>query len=270
VSIYPDSQESPQESTRESSRNEVADLAGTTAVVTGASRGFGRAIAGALVGAGVRVVGVARDRAALEQVRDELGDGFVPVAGDAAGAWLAGRVLDDHRPRTLVLNAGADPLTRPIHRHTWESFGAAWEVDVKQAFHWVREALLQPLPAGSTVVSVSSGAALAGSPLSGGYSGAKATVRFVSQYAAAESALAGLGIRFVALLPKLTPVTTLGGNGVRAYADRQGVDVPTFLEGLGPVLSIEEVSAAVLGLVADGSFDRPAYALDPAGLRPLD
>lgn len=247
----------------------VHDLAGTTAVVTGAGRGFGLGITEALVKAGARVVGVSRDGAALDAVRDRLGDGFVPVAGDAAGAVLAGEVLDRYRPSTLVLNAGASPLTRPVDQHTWESFAAPWEVDVKQAFHWVREALLQPLAPGSTVVSMSSGAALAGSPLSGGYAGAKATVRFVSQYAAEESARRGLGIRFVAVLPRLTPATGLGDAAVRAYAARQGVAVPAFLRGFGPVLGVEDVGRAVLDLAADHGNGRPAYALDASGLTAL-
>lgn len=54
-------------------------------------------------------------------------------------------------------------------------------------FEWVREALLAPLAPGSTVITMSSGAALAGSPLSGGYAGAKAAIRFPTSYAAAES-----------------------------------------------------------------------------------
>jgi hypothetical protein len=43
-----------------------------------------------------------------------------------------------------------------------------------------------------------------GSPLSGGYAGAKATIRFLTGYAAAESERDGLGIRFASLLPQLT------------------------------------------------------------------
>jgi NAD(P)-dependent dehydrogenase (short-subunit alcohol dehydrogenase family) len=70
---------------------------------------------------------------------------------------LVGQVLDVHRPTTLVLNAGAAPHNRPIQEHTWETFSRPWEVDVKQAFHWIREALLQPLAPGSTVITLSSG-----------------------------------------------------------------------------------------------------------------
>ena len=55
------------------------ELAGATAVVTGASRGFGRGIATALSRAGAQVVGVARDRAALEELRAELGGSFTAV-----------------------------------------------------------------------------------------------------------------------------------------------------------------------------------------------
>jgi NAD(P)-dependent dehydrogenase (short-subunit alcohol dehydrogenase family) len=109
-----------------------------------------------------------------------------------------------------MLNAGATPLPRPIQQHTWESFSRNWDVDVAQVFHWTREALLAPLPPGSTVVALSSGAALFGSPLSGGYAGAKAAIRWLTGYAAEESQRAGLGIRFVSLLPQLTPATELG------------------------------------------------------------
>ena len=45
---------------------------------------------------------------------------------------------------------------------------------------------------------MSSGAAVAGSPLSGGTAGAKSTIRFITDYAADESERAGLGIRFIA------------------------------------------------------------------------
>ena len=85
------------------------ELSGTTALVTGASRGFGRAIAAALAKHGAHVVGVARDRARLEELRAQLGDTFTPVAADAADPVAAGQLLDQHGPRALVLNAGAAP-----------------------------------------------------------------------------------------------------------------------------------------------------------------
>jgi NAD(P)-dependent dehydrogenase (short-subunit alcohol dehydrogenase family) len=118
-----------------------------------------------------------------------------------------------------VLNAGAPPRMRPIQDHTWATFSRNWEVDVRQTFHWIRwirEALLLPLAPRSTVIAMSSGAVLNGSPLSGGYAGAKAAMRFITGYAAQESLRAGLGIRFVSLLPRLTPATGLGVPGGRS------------------------------------------------------
>ena len=73
-----------------------SELAGATALVTGASRGFGRGIAAALSKAGAQVVGVARDRGPLDELRAELGGSFTAVAADAADPNLAGRLIDAH------------------------------------------------------------------------------------------------------------------------------------------------------------------------------
>ncbi|HEY5397476.1 MAG TPA: SDR family oxidoreductase [Trebonia sp.] len=245
------------------------EIVGATALVTGASRGFGRAIAIALAKEGAQVVGVSRDRARLAELTAELGPGFIPVGADAADPVSAGQLIDQHRPRVLVLNAGASPLPRPLPQHTWQTFSRNWEVDVQQAFNWTREALLHPLDPGSVVIAMSSGAAVNGSPLSGGYAGAKAAIRFLTRYAADESARAGLGIRFISLLPKLTPATDLGAAAVAAYAARDGVDVAAYLEKTGPALTAEQVGQSVLELATDPANDRDAYLLTAAGLTPL-
>ena len=209
------------------------EISGANVLVTGASRGFGRAIATAFAKAGAQVAGVARDRIRLDELRAELGPGFAPVVADAADPVSAGQLIDQYRPSVLVLNAGASPLARPLPRHTWQTFSRNWEVDVQHAFNWTREALLLPLEPGSVVITMSSGAAVQGSPLSGGYAGAKATIRFLTRYAAVESARDGLGIRFISLLPKLTPATSLGSAAVAAYAARDGEDVAGYLEKTG-------------------------------------
>jgi len=248
----------------------MSRLSGSAAVVTGASRGFGRSIATALAHEGASVTGVARDRVRLAELAQEIGGSFTPVAADAADPVLAGRLIDQVAPTVLVLNAGASPLSRPLHLHTWESFSRPWEVDVRHAFHWSREALLRPLTPGSVVVVMSSGAAVAGSPLSGGYAGAKATIRFIAAYAAAESRRQALGIRFVSVLPQLTPATELGAAAVASYAAREGLTVEEFTASRGPALSVDQVGKAIVELVTDPRLDQAAYLLTAAGLKPLD
>ena len=246
-----------------------SDQTGSTALVTGASRGFGRAIAAALHAEGATVVAVARSAELLASLGDELGGTLTTVVADVADPVVAGTLIEQYRPDTLVLNAGAPPLMRPIEQQTWETFSRNWDVDVRHAFHWIREALLLPLHPGSTVISMSSGAAVAGSPLSGGYAGAKATIGFITSYAADESERAGLGIRFISVLPKLTSATELGSMAVAAYARRDGIDVDEYLARSGPGLTPEEVGKATIELVVSTENASGAYLLTPAGLAPL-
>lgn len=174
----------------------ASDRTGSTALVTGASRGFGHAIASALHAEAGAVVAVARSAELLAALRNELGDRLTAEVADATDPVVVGSLIEQYRPDTLVLNAGAVPLLRPLQQQTWETFSVNWQTDVRIAFHWLREALLKPLRPGSRVVVVSSGAALntEGSPLSGGYAGAKATQRFITGYAQDESVRAGLSV----------------------------------------------------------------------------
>ena len=246
-----------------------SELTGTTALVTGASRGFGRGIATALHDAGADVVAVARTAQQLGQLRAELGGSLTAVAADAADPVVAGSLIEQYRPKMLVLNAGASPLMRPLQQLTWETFSRNWEVDVQQTFHWIREALLLPLAPESTVITMSSGAALFGSPLSGGYAGAKAAIRFITAYAAEESVRAGLGIRFVSVLPKLTPATDLGAAAVAAYARRARIDVDEFVKQSGPALVPEHVGKHIAELASSTDQTSSAYLLTPDGIKEI-
>jgi hypothetical protein len=125
-----------------------------------------------------------------------------------------------------------------------------------------------PLEAGSVVIAMSSGAAVRGSALSGGYAGAKATIRFAASYAQDESDRAGLGIRFLSVLPQLTPATELGAMAVAGYAARAGLDVSTYSSQLGPTLTPEIAGKSFVELATNsqlaGSFMLTAGGLAPA------
>ncbi len=241
------------------------DLTKRTTVVVGASRGLGRGIATGFAEAGAPVVAVARSAAALAEL-EAAHEGIEVELADATDASVAATVLDRHAPTILIIAAGAAPLMRPLQHHTWDTFSSAWNTDVRITFNWLREALLTPLPPGSRVVVLSSGAALNGSPLSGGYAGAKATQRFLTAYAQEEAQRAGLDIAFTAVLPQLTPATELGLSAVRAYAARAGRTVEDHVRQLGDLLTPEIAAAALLELVCtETAALAPAYRLSGTG-----
>jgi len=247
----------------------ASDLSGRTAVVVGASRGLGRGIAHAFAEAGASVVAVARTGSALAElaaasanIRTEIAD-----AADPTASWS---VLAQYEPEVLILVAGAQPTMRPLQHQTWETFSVNWHTDVKVAFHWLRDALLKPLRPGSRVVVMSSGAAVYGSPASGGYAGAKATQRFIADYAQEESRRAGLGITVTAVMPRMTPLGGVGRQGVRGYAARSGQTEDEYLKQMGEPLSPEKAGAALVDLVrADPATVAAGYLLTAAGLQEL-
>jgi 3-oxoacyl-[acyl-carrier protein] reductase len=238
------------------------DLSEGAVIVVGASRGLGRGIATAFAQAGAPVVAVSRAKPVDDDLQWEVAD-----AGDATAA---ASLLDRHDPHTVVLVAGAEPHMRPLHQQTWETFSVHWQTDVRIAFHWLREALLRPLRPDSRVIVVSSAAALnaSGSPLSGGYAGAKATQRFITAYAQEEARRAGLGITFTTVLPRFAPETGVGRTAVHAYAAHAGQSVDEYLRPMGPLLTPAIAGAALVELARTPAA-APAYLLTGAGLQPL-
>jgi NAD(P)-dependent dehydrogenase (short-subunit alcohol dehydrogenase family) len=250
----------------------MSHLSGKTTIVVGASRGLGRAIASALAEEGAPVVAVSRTQAEFPELANGAGT-IQPEIADARDATVAGSLLDRYEPQVIVLVAGATPHMRPLQHQTWETFGVNWETDVRIAFNWLREALLTPLRPGSRVVVVSSGAALNknGSPLSGGYAGAKATQRFITAYAQHESDRASLGITFTTVLPQFAPLTGVGKPAVAAYAAQADLSVKDFLSAQTyPLLTPEIAGAAIIELVrAEAANVAPGYLLNGGGLHKL-
>ena len=238
----------------------MPELDGKRAVVVGASRGLGRGIAGSLSVAGASVYAIAREQAGLDELK--AWDPSIEVAvADATDPNLAGSVIDSRDPDILAVIAGGSPLLHPIHHHTWETFSLNWHVDVRLTFNWLREALLKPLRPGSRVLLMSSGAATHGSPMSGGYAGAKATIRFMAGYADEEARRNDLRIRVAAVLPRLTPATDLGLTTVRSYAAREGVSQEQFEQMLGTPVTPEKAGKAFVSLAADKLDGAVAYSL---------
>lgn len=248
----------------------VHDLEDTTAMVVGASRGLGLAIATSFADAGATTVAVSRtastpdERIAATDLRAELADATDPT--------VAAELIDRYQPRILVLVAGAHPHMRPLQHQTWDTFSAHWHTDVRITFQWLREALLTPLRPGGKVIVISSGAANnpKGSPLSGGYAGAKVTQRLITSYAQEEADLAGLNLTFSAVLPGFAPATAVGRAAVNAYATRAGVTGEDFLKA-SPLVTTPEVAGTAITALAttDAREIAPAYLLTGEGLHAL-
>jgi NAD(P)-dependent dehydrogenase (short-subunit alcohol dehydrogenase family) len=241
------------------------------ALVTGGSRGLGRGIVAALAAKGVKVWAIARDPGNLGLLKRDV-KGVQTLAADVTDPQVASRSVRDIHPDILVLNAGAAPTLAAVHEQSWDQFSQPWETDVKSTFHFGREALLTPLSAGSVVVIISSGAAVGGSALSGGYAGAKRTQWFLAQYFQQEANNLKLGIRFVALVPKqIVGVTDLGNAAATAYAARQGITKQQFLERMGPVLTPEAVGQGVVALLTEDAYRQGvAFGVSSQGLASLD
>jgi NAD(P)-dependent dehydrogenase (short-subunit alcohol dehydrogenase family) len=250
------------------------DLTGLTTLVIGASRGLGWGVASALAESRSSVVAVARSAEGLATlVTDELASTGARIrteVADATDAAVAGRFLDRYDPNAVVLVAGAPPLSLPLQEHTWETFSVNWNTDVRMTFNWLHAILARRMPPESRVIVFSSGAALAGSPLSGGYAGAKATQRFMAAYAQDEANRAGLGLTFTALLPKLTRHTDLGRSAVQAYAARLGVAEDDYVKQFGEPVTPRVAGDAVVELLTMKSSDvAPSYVLTGDGLQKL-
>ncbi len=233
----------------------MGQLTGKVAVVAGGSRGLGRGIVEALAANGASVLAVGRNSETLETLKQEV-EGVQTLAADITDVETTRQIFRERTPDIFVLSAGATPHMAPIQEQSWEQFSNIWNNDVQATFHLGKEALLAPLPQGSVVITLSSGAAIAGSPLSGGYAGAKRMQWFLTKYFQQEANAANLGIRFLALLPKqIIGDTELGHAAASGYAERQGITKAKFLERFGEPLGPDGVGQGVMSLLTDPAYE---------------
>jgi NAD(P)-dependent dehydrogenase (short-subunit alcohol dehydrogenase family) len=243
-------------------------FAGKNVVVIGGSRGVGRQIAEAAHRNGAQVLAVARQEQALRKLSQDI-SGVRALTLDAADEGAPARVFETMVPNVLVICAGAIPPAAPFHQQSWPQFATNWEADVRISFHFLKASLSRPLPNGATVVLVSSGAALAGSPNSGGYAGAKRTQLFMANYAQKESDRLGLGLRIIALAPRMMPDTELGRHAVEGYARYLGISADDFIKSMASPPTANDVAAAVIEVAANADQSKgKVFVVSGKGLEP--
>ena len=222
-------------------------------VVTGGSRGLGLGLVEALVAHGARVTVVARDAGALESVRARLG--VATISADVTDETAAHRILAEVRPDILALNAGAKPRMGRLDQLSWADFSAPWETDVKAGLYWLQAALNLPLKPGSRVLVVSSGAAVSGSPMSGGYGGAKRMLWFMAKYANGVSEQKDLGIRFQAIVPQqMVRGTGVGDEASNAYARAMGIKPEEFVARFGAPMPPRQFGDHLVAVLDDPRY----------------
>ena len=247
----------------------LTDLHNERILITGGSKGLGRSIATALVADGATVTIVARSQTLAGEL---AGTNVTLVSGDVTNKVFVDTVIGDLQPTILILNAGATPVMAPIDEQGWEDFSAIWNTDVKAGLYGIQAALKTPIPQGSRVLVVSSGAALGGSPLSGGYAGAKRMLGFMVQYANQVAIQRSLGIRFQAILPmQIIGDTNLGQQAAGAYAKRKNITVESYLSAAGKPLSAQTYATHFIKLLTDKSYaDGVAYGIKHDGITKLE
>ena len=199
-------------------------LAGQVALVSGASRGIGRAVALAFAREGARLAVLARGRAELERVADELGadrESVLVVPGDAADEGAAARAVEATLSRfgrldCLVTAQGAGTFG-PLEASRLADWDAMLRANLTATYLLCRSALPTMLAAGQgTIVAVVSLAAVRAIPGCAAYTASKAGVLGMVRALAAE--VRARGVRVAALCPGA--VDTPFWDGIPGAPDR--------------------------------------------------
>jgi NAD(P)-dependent dehydrogenase (short-subunit alcohol dehydrogenase family) len=229
------------------------DLSGRVAVVTGSGQGIGRAIAFGLADAGCDVVLNARRIDDLEITAEgirERGRDALIVAGDIRdlSEELADRTMERFgRIDIWVNNVGGsdEKTTRMLIDTPDDVFRAQLELNLTSAFQGCKAAAKRMKP-GSSIVNISSGAGMRGSPYTGPYAAAKAGMNNLSETLALELAP---DIRVNTVAPG--PVATEAFSEVLNTDGQHDVIAATI--PLGRIGRPDDIAGAVLYLVSDAS-----------------
>ena len=160
-----------------------------TAIITGASRGLGLALARALAAEGYRLVVDARHVGDLEAAARDLGADVAAIAGDVADPAHRAALVEAAGPRidVLVNNASVlGPSPQPaLADYPLDVLERVYRVNVLAPLALAQLALPR-IPAGGTILNITSDAAVEPYPGWGGYGSSKAALEQLSAVLAAE------------------------------------------------------------------------------------
>jgi len=227
-------------------------LAGKAVVVTGATSGIGMVTAARLHSEGARVVVTGRNVERGQELARSLGEHARFLAADITDPGSADVVVDAcveaFGAVDAVVNCAALDHTDELVSTPMADIRRVFEVNTFGTIAMV-QAAARSMPAGGSIVNITSRLALVGVPTMGVYAASKGAVHALTRSAAVE--LAPLGIRVNDVAPGMTRTplyeSWLAGAGDSAQTERDVVSrIP-----LGRLAIPEDVAAAVAYLVSD-------------------
>ena len=163
------------------------DLKGKNAIVTGASSGIGISFSKKLIEKGATVYGLARRLNKLTEVREKLGNEFIPVKMDVTKPtdiqkWVQETFSENNLPHILINNAGLGIFGK-VDKLSIDDWNTMVQTNLNGVFYLTRE--LVPFMKASEVhhhiINIASIAGLLGNPEMSGYNASKYGVRGFSE-----------------------------------------------------------------------------------------
>jgi NAD(P)-dependent dehydrogenase (short-subunit alcohol dehydrogenase family) len=243
-------------------------LEGKVALVTGASKGLGRAMALGFAEAGADVIVSSRDLDACESVTTEIramGRRSLAVAchvgdWDQCAALVSAAVAEFGRIDILVNNAGIAPVPPSIPAITEELFDKTIAVNLKGPVR-LTGLVADHMPAGGSIINISSKASERPSPFTIVYAAAKAGLNAVTKATAQEYGPRGIRANAIVCGPFLTDSFEKALPTPEAAAHVAGQSSVGYLAGP------EEIVGTALFLASDASkyMTGALLALDGGG-----
>ncbi|MFS2179488.1 SDR family oxidoreductase [Rhizobium pisi] len=236
-------------------------LTDKTALITGGTSGIGLATAKLLHQNGARVAIAGRNRNALDQARETIGQDVLLLQTDVLSRDALQKMASDVREAFGALdiffaNAGVAYVT-PLSTTDEEQYDRLMDTNVKSVFFSV-QAMEPIMRAGGSIILNTAWLNQVGVPGRAMLSASKAAVRSLARTLSAE--LLGRRIRVNAVSPGLIETPILRGVGQSEHPGQTEQEFRDYIAGARKLIPIgrlgqpEEIAAAVLFLASDASI----------------